>query len=156
MKKIALSLLLFSSFIVYVFQSRNSASKNSNPSISSTSPTPNNAISNNPTDVTIPSSGNQQKTGFRDGQYTGDSTDALYGNVQIKATISGGKIADVQFLDYPQDRQHSVEINTYAMPILKTEAIQAQNAQVDIVSGATATSQAFVQSLQSALTQAKI
>ena len=59
---------------------------------------------------------------------------------QISATISGGKVTDVQFLDHPQDRSRSVYINDQAMPYLTQEAIQVQNAQVDIISGATATS----------------
>lgn len=92
---------------------------------------------------------------FRDGTYTGDSVDAFYGNVQVKVSISGGKINNVQFLDYPKDRHTSVEINTQAMPQLTSEAIQVQNANVDIVSGATQTSRAFQQSLQTALTQAQ-
>ncbi|MBI3260359.1 MAG: FMN-binding protein, partial [Ignavibacteriae bacterium] len=52
-------------------------------------------------------------------------------------------------------RKKSIEINRRATPLLKTEAIQAQNAQVDIVSGATLTSQAFQESLADALSQAK-
>lgn len=91
---------------------------------------------------------------YRDGTYTGDSTNAFFGNVQVQVSIQGGKIADVQFLDYPQHRRTSQRINQVAMPYLKTEAIQAQNANVDIVSGATLTSQAFRISLQSALNQA--
>lgn len=93
---------------------------------------------------------------YKNGEYTGNIADAYYGNVQVKATISGGKITDVQFLDYPNDRQNSIRINTYAMPILKSEAIQAQSAKVDVVSGATATSGAFQESLASTLAQAKI
>ena len=92
---------------------------------------------------------------YADGSYTGTATDAYYGTVQVKAIISGGKIADVQFLQYPSDRSTSVRVNTQAMPLLTQEAIAAQNANVDIVSGATATSQAFQISLASALTQAK-
>ncbi len=92
---------------------------------------------------------------YKDGSYIGPSTDAFYGNVQVKAIISGGKITDVQFLDYPQDRQTSIIINGQAMPYLKQEAIQSQSAKVDIISGATQTSMAFQQSLQSALTNAK-
>jgi uncharacterized protein with FMN-binding domain len=92
---------------------------------------------------------------YRDGSYTGNSADAYYGNIQVKAIISGGKITDVQFLDYPQDRGTSVRINTAAMPYLKQEAIQAQNANVDIVSGATDSSRAFIESLTNALSQAK-
>lgn len=97
----------------------------------------------------------QIENGYKDGQYSGDSVDAFYGNVQVKTTISGGKITDVQFLDYPQDRGTSIRINSQAMPLLSQEAIQSQNATVDIVSGATQTSRAFIQSLQSALAKAK-
>ena len=80
--------------------------------------------------------------------------DAYYGNVQVQAVISGGKITAVNFLQYPNDRSNSIRINTQAMPYLQQEAIQAQSAQVDGVSGASATSAAFVQSLTVALNQA--
>ncbi len=93
--------------------------------------------------------------GFKDGEYIGSVADALYGNVQVAAVISGGKIIGVQFLQYPSDRRTSIVINTRAMPILKQEAVQVQSTQVDIVSGATQTSRAFRESLQSALNQAK-
>ncbi len=92
---------------------------------------------------------------YKDGEYTGSNADATYGNVQVKAVISGGKITDVQFLDYPKDRDNSLEISNQSMPILKSEAIKAQTAEVDIVSGATQTSEAFKQSLQAALSQAQ-
>lgn len=91
---------------------------------------------------------------YRDGEYTGDVADAYYGNIQVKLVISGGKILDVQFLQYPNDRGNSIEINTQAMPYLKQEAIQAQSDQVEIVSGATQTSLAFRESLKSALARA--
>jgi uncharacterized protein with FMN-binding domain len=91
---------------------------------------------------------------YKDGTYTGSVADAFYGNVQVQVTVSGGNITDVQFLQYPSDRSTSRFINSQAMPLLTQEAIQAQSAQVDGVSGATATSGAFIQSLQSALSQA--
>lgn len=93
--------------------------------------------------------------GYRDGTYTGAEIDAYYGLVQVQAKIQQGKIMDVQFLEYPNDRRTSIRINNQVMPYLTSEAIQAQNAQVDIISGATLTSEAFVQSLQSALDAAK-
>ena len=93
---------------------------------------------------------------YKDGQYDGRIADAYYGNVQVRAIIQGGKLTDVQFLSYPNDRNQSIEINSYALPILKSEAIKAQSAQVDIVSGATNTSNAFINSLSSALSQAKV
>lgn len=91
---------------------------------------------------------------YKDGSYTGSAANAYYGTVQVQAVVSGGKIADVQFLQSPSGRGNSVRINAYAMPILSQEAVQAQSAQVNGVSGATFTSQAFVQSLASALAQA--
>lgn len=91
---------------------------------------------------------------YKDGQFVGRVADAFYGNVQVKAIIQGGRIADVEFLDYPHDRSTSVQINTQATSYLRTEAIQAQNANVNVVSGATATSHAFIESLGSALAQA--
>lgn len=93
-------------------------------------------------------------TKYKDGEYTGNVTDAYYGLVQVRAKISGGKISDVIFLQYPNDRRTSIEINTQAMPLLKQEAVQTQSAKVAGVSGATQTSQAFIQSLQSALDKA--
>ncbi len=93
---------------------------------------------------------------YKDGTYDGPVVDAYYGNVQVEAIVQGGKIADVKFLDYPQDRRTSRFINSQAMPWLTQEAVQVQNANVDLISGATFTSQAFVQSLQSALDQAHV
>ncbi len=75
--------------------------------------------------------------------------------MQIKAIIKNGKIADVQWVQYPSDRERSVFINSIADPQLTQEAIQAQSAQVDIVTGATDSSFAFMQSLTDALSQAQ-
>lgn len=94
-------------------------------------------------------------TNYKDGTYTGSSENAFYGNIQVQAVISGGKLTNVTFLQYPNDQGHSIEINQQADPILAQEAVQSQSAQVDTVSGATDTSQAFIQSLSSALSQAK-
>ena len=101
------------------------------------------------------SSSNGKPPTYKNGTYTGPVEDAFYGNVQVKVAISGNKISNVQFLQYPNDNIHSMAVNEVAMPNLTQEAIQAQTANVDTVSGATDTSQAFIQSLQSALNQAK-
>jgi uncharacterized protein with FMN-binding domain len=92
---------------------------------------------------------------YNDGQYVGQVVDAYYGLVKVQATIQNGALADVEFLEYPNDRRTSIRINTIAMPMLKSEAIQAQSADVDIISGATLTSEAFSLSLESALQSAK-
>jgi uncharacterized protein with FMN-binding domain len=93
---------------------------------------------------------------YRDGSFTGGVADAQWGYVQVQAVIQAGKITQVKFLQYPSDRYRSVLINQYADPQLSSEAIQAQSAQVDIVSGATDSSYAFMQSLADALSQAHV
>lgn len=97
----------------------------------------------------------QPKGQYADGTYTGPAVNAFYGFIQVQATVSGGALTDVQFLRYPNDRGTSVYINQQAMPLLRQEAIAAQSAQVNGVSGASDTSAAFVQSLAAALSQAK-
>lgn len=91
---------------------------------------------------------------YRDGEFTGDPAETLWGIIQVKAVIQDGRIADVQFLQMPFDRARSVEITDFAKPQLKSEAIKAQNAQVDLVTSATITSVGFRQTLASALAKA--
>ena len=92
---------------------------------------------------------------YKDGTYTGAIADAYYGPVEIQATVKNGTIANVAFLQYPNTHSTSVFINGQAMPMLTQEAISAQSANVDIISGATDTSLAFRQSLASALAKAQ-
>ena len=92
---------------------------------------------------------------YKDGTYTGPSVNAFYGQVQVQVVITRGKIKTVNFLNYPNDRRTSVRINSFAVPYLQSEAIQAQSANVDVISGATLTSEAFMISLQSALDGAR-
>lgn len=81
----------------------------------------------------------------------GDVADTRWGPVQIKVTSSGGKIVDVQAVQYPNGNSRDAEINSQALPMLRSEALKAQSAQIDMISGATVTSQGYLQSLQSAL-----
>ena len=92
---------------------------------------------------------------YKDGTYTGPQVDAYYGLVEVQATVQNGKIVNVQFLQYPSDRRTSVRINTIAMPYLQQEALQVQSAHVNIISGATFTSEGFAMSLDAALNSAK-
>ncbi len=91
---------------------------------------------------------------FHDGAFTGDTYDAYYGEVQIKANIASGCVTSIDVLQYPADRRTSRRINEQALPILESEVIQAQNGRVDIVTGATLTSRAYIRSLKDALAQA--
>jgi uncharacterized protein with FMN-binding domain len=91
---------------------------------------------------------------YKDGSYTGNEADAQWGYVQVQAIVSQGKITDVKFLEYPSDRSRSQFINSVADPELVSEAIQAQSSHVDVITGATDSSEAFMQSLADALSQA--
>lgn len=97
----------------------------------------------------------QMMSQYKDGTFTGTSEDAVYGNIKVQVVISNGKITDVIFLDHPGDNRTSDFINSQAMPMLKAEAISAQSANVNIISGASDTSMAFQQSLANALASAK-
>ncbi len=150
MKKVILSLSLIVVFLIYIIY------RNTSPG----APVP--APVNTPVEpVQLPpisndnNSSSASKSLYKDGSYTGQVADAIYGNLQVKAIIKNGQITDVQFLQYPNDRPTSQEISQMSMPKLKTEAIQVQSSNVDVVSGATQTSEAFNKSLASALAQAK-
>jgi uncharacterized protein with FMN-binding domain len=95
-----------------------------------------------------------QSAHYKDGAFTGDPSEILWGIVQVKAIVQSGKIVDVQFLQMPFDRQRSVEITDLAKPLLKSEAIRTQSARVDVVTSATMTSLGFQESLGSALAKA--
>jgi uncharacterized protein with FMN-binding domain len=91
---------------------------------------------------------------YKDGQYTGQDFPNQFGDTQVKVTIAGGVITDVQAVQLPFDRPRSAEISQYASPRLRDEVLQAQSAQIDSLSGATYTSDGYAQSVQSALDQA--
>jgi uncharacterized protein with FMN-binding domain len=76
-----------------------------------------------------------------------------YGDVEVAVSIDRGRITDVQAVELPFSHQRSAEISQQVAPLLRDEVLQAQSAQIDLISGATYTSDAYRQSLQSALDQ---
>jgi uncharacterized protein with FMN-binding domain len=82
---------------------------------------------------------------------TGDAVDTPYGDAQVRVTVRNGRITRIEALRLQGNDPRSVEISTSAEPILRQEALRAQSAAIDAVSGATFTSESYVQSLQSAL-----
>jgi uncharacterized protein with FMN-binding domain len=84
---------------------------------------------------------------------TGAVAENQYCPVQVRVTVSGGKITQITPLQLPQSDSKSAEISQYAAPQLQNEAMAAQSAQIDGVSGASYTSQSYATSLQSALDQ---
>lgn len=88
--------------------------------------------------------------------YDGDAVMTRFGNVQVQITVQNGKVTAAQVLQVPWNDRHDQQINSYAVPILNQEAVAAQSSSIDMVSGATITSGAYIQSLQSALDQAHL
>lgn len=76
-----------------------------------------------------------------------------YGDVQVKVTMTNGKIASITAVRLPEQDQRSADISSQAEPMLRTQALAAQSAQINGVSGASYTSDSYRQSLQSALVQ---
>ncbi len=95
--------------------------------------------------------GAQTKSRYADGTFTGQDVSMRYGDVQVQVTISGGAITDVTALQLPGGDGRSERLSSIAGPMLRSAALQAQSANIDLVSGATYTSDAYQQSLQSAL-----
>lgn len=83
----------------------------------------------------------------------GDAVQTRYGAVQVSVTFAGSDITAVEALQSPGGHRESQAINAYALPILAQEAVAADSASIDAVTGATVTSGAYRQSLQSAIDQ---
>jgi uncharacterized protein with FMN-binding domain len=89
------------------------------------------------------------------GTFTGSAADTRWGPVQARVTVANGRITAVDVVQYPDGNGKDREINADAIPQLVDETVQAQSAQIDMVSGATVTSTGYLESLQSALDQAR-
>jgi uncharacterized protein with FMN-binding domain len=87
--------------------------------------------------------------------YQGPSVDMQWGPIQVTVKVKGTKIVDIS-ATYPTERPRSQFINSQAIPMLKQEVLQVQSAQIDLIGGATMTSEAYAMSLQAALTKANI
>jgi len=84
---------------------------------------------------------------------TGDSVDTRYGAVQVQITVVNGQITKAVAVQYPDQQPRDQQINSYAIPQLEQETVSVGSANIDMVSGATYTSQGYISSLQSALSK---
>lgn len=100
------------------------------------------------------SSGSSSSTAAK--TYAGDTAQTQWGPVQVQITVKNGKITASDVLQVPSGNPRDDEINSYAVPVLNSEVVATQNANIDMVSGATVTSDGYIQSLQSALDQARL
>jgi uncharacterized protein with FMN-binding domain len=85
---------------------------------------------------------------------TGDAASTRWGPVQVALTVADGKVTAVQVVQQPDGNGRDQQINARALPVLVQETLDAQSADVDMVSGATVTSEGYLESLQSALDRA--
>jgi uncharacterized protein with FMN-binding domain len=90
------------------------------------------------------------------GSFTGQDVPNRYGDVQVRVSVVNGRITDVKAVQMPSDRAQSAYISQVAGPLLRDEALQVQSAKIDVISGATYTSESYAQSIESALQQAHI
>jgi uncharacterized protein with FMN-binding domain len=109
------------------------------------------ATAASPTATPAPSRSAKASTGTRRRTATGDAIPTQYGNAQVRVTLTGGRITNIEALQLPSNEPKSVMISTAAEPLLRQSALTKQTAAIDIVSGATFTSASYEASLQSAL-----
>jgi uncharacterized protein with FMN-binding domain len=141
MRRITLWMLSTVAVLVLLFSYRTSTGSGSSP-IAATAPA---------------TTGGTSGSGATGGKtYTGSVASTRWGDVQVVITVTDGKITDVQVPVYPTENRRDQEINEYALPALRQEVLTAQSADVDTVSGATVTSDGYLESLQAALDAAHL
>jgi uncharacterized protein with FMN-binding domain len=159
MRKITLWLMSTVAALVLLFSYRTSTDSGSAVAATlpaTTAPSPSSSSTASPSPS--PSASSSATSGSSSGTktYTGSTASTRWGDVQVTITVTNGKITDVQVPVYPNNNGRDQEINAYALPVLTQETLTAQNANIDTVSGATVTSDGYLQSLQSALDAAHL
>ncbi|MBF4563080.1 FMN-binding protein [Microbacterium sp. VKM Ac-2870] len=166
MKRIVYAILATVSGLVLIFSYRTSLPEQETAAVApvkatpraaaAAAPTPSAAASAPASAATPDAAANAApaKTGLSDGTFSGAAANTRYGAVQVKITVSGGAITDVQTPAYPDHDSRDRQINQDALPQLISETLAAQSAAIDMISGATYTSTGYLDSLQSAIDQA--
>lgn len=88
------------------------------------------------------------------GTFTGATVQTRWGPVQVQIVVANGKVTSADAIQYPTGNGNDARINSYAIPKLNAEAVKANSAKIDMISGATVTSSGYLQSLQDAIDQA--
>lgn len=101
----------------------------------------------------VPTTGAAAKAG---GTYAGSVVQTRFGAVQVQITVNAGAITDVTALQLTDDDRKSIQISNRAAPLLRTEVLAAQSADVQTIGGATITSDAYLSSLQAAIDAANL
>ena len=105
-------------------------------------------------DPTADPGGTGTGTGGGAQTYLGEAVATRYGPVQVRITVVDGRITESAVTQVPWSDGKDRAINSRAVPVLNEEAVRSQSAAVDMVSGATYTSEGYAGSLQSAIDRA--
>jgi uncharacterized protein with FMN-binding domain len=161
MRRITLWLLSTVAAVVLLFSYRTSLGGSAVPAVAAAPANPGSTSASSggdPTSTASPSasassgdsSGSSSSSG-KSGTFSGQTAGTRWGDVQVTITVTNGKITAVNVPVYPNGNGRDQEINAFALPTLVQETLQAQSADIQTVSGATVTSDGYLQSLQSAL-----
>ena len=160
MKRIVLWLASTTTIVVLLFgyyTSTNNTSAATEPtstsSPASTSPSPS-TLSASPSSSSPSASSSSSAAAAT--TYDGSVASTRWGPVQVQISVTAGKIIQVTVLQQPSGNPKDAAINDYALPVLVQDTLSAQSADIDMVSGATVTSDGYRQSLQAALDEAGI
>ncbi|MCW5951499.1 MAG: FMN-binding protein [Propionibacteriaceae bacterium] len=168
MKKIVLAVMSTISGLVLLFSYRTSTNSDAaapattDPSGSGTEPTasasttPNAGEASSSAAEPSASSSSWSGSSTAPGTYLGDAVETRWGTVQVQITVENGKIVSSGAIQYPNENHEDQKINSYAIPQLNAEVVEAQSARIDAISGATVTSAGYTTSLQSAIDQANL
>ena len=153
-KKIVLWLMSTLTVVVLLFGYHTSTSSTSASAESSAVTPVGSGTSTSGGTSTSDGTGTGSSTGSSGSTVTGEAADTRWGPVQVQLTVTDGEITDVEVVEYPDGNRKDQQINARALPVLVQATLDAQSADVDMVSGATVTSEGYLESLQSALDQA--
>jgi uncharacterized protein with FMN-binding domain len=156
MRRIVIWLASTITILVLLFGYHTSTNKTSSAATVSSSPTTSAGSKPSSSPAANSSSGSGDGNSAKITTYTGSVAQTRWGPVQVKITVQSGKITKVTVLQQPNGNHKDAEINSYALPILIEDTLQAQSADIDMVSGATVTSEGYVESLQAAIDEAGI
>ncbi len=161
MRRITVVLTSTIAAVVLLFSYRtstNATAANSPTTDDTTTPTSGSTAGTTITPSASSSSSGSSSSGsstLNSGTFTGDAVSTQWGMVQVQIAISNGTITAAKALQYPNENSKDQRINAYAIPQLNSQVTAAQSANIDGVSGATVTSNGYLQSLQSAIDAAQ-
>jgi len=154
MRRIVIWLASTVTIVVLLFGYHTSTNKTSSPGILNDTSTPTTMSGKQSSSSANNRSSGSASSPAKITTYTGSVAQTRWGPVQVKITVQAGKLTKVTIMQHPSGNSRDAVINSQALPILIDETVQAQSANIDMVSGATVTSEGYLQSLQAALDQA--